>query len=65
MPDAAVKDHVTWSCALRFHGESYGWESMILRDGELLISQRFVLKAAAIDWANEYRQDIERGWVDE
>jgi hypothetical protein len=55
------KDHVTWSCDLRFHGESYGWESMILRDGELVISQPFILKAAAIGWANEQRGEIERG----
>jgi hypothetical protein len=27
------KDHVTSSADLRFHGESYGWEAMILRDG--------------------------------
>jgi len=37
-------DHVTWSCELRFHGESYGWEAQILRDGELVIGQRFVLR---------------------
>jgi hypothetical protein len=35
------KDHVTWRCDLRFHGESYAWEAMILRDGDLAISQRF------------------------
>lgn len=23
-------DHVTWSCELRFHGESYGWEARTL-----------------------------------
>jgi len=28
-------NHVTWSCELRFHGESYGWETLVLRDGEL------------------------------
>jgi len=39
------QEHVTWSAVLRFHGESYGWETMILRDGELKIAQRFVLRA--------------------
>jgi hypothetical protein len=24
------REHVTWSCELRFHGESYGWEAQIL-----------------------------------
>jgi hypothetical protein len=47
------KDHVTWSCDLRFHGESHGWESMILRDGKLAISQRFLLRESAIRWAEE------------
>jgi hypothetical protein len=27
------KGHVTWTCDLRFHGESYGWESMIFARG--------------------------------
>ena len=58
------KDHVTWSGDLRFHGESYGWEAMILRDGELAISQRFVLKAAAIGWTEVQRGEIQRGWKD-
>jgi hypothetical protein len=29
------KDHVTWSCELRFEGESWGCEAQILREGEL------------------------------
>lgn len=39
------QDHVTWSAVLRFHGESYGWETMIPRDGELTIAHRFLLRA--------------------
>jgi hypothetical protein len=58
------KDHVTWSCDLRFHGESYGWEALILRDGELFVSQRFVLKAAAAQWANDQHADIDKGRID-
>lgn len=33
------RDHLTWSCELRFHGESYGWEAQILRKGELVIGR--------------------------
>jgi len=55
------KDHITWSCELRFHGESYGWESMILRNGELHISRRFALNAVAIQWAEFEKADIEKG----
>ena len=34
--------HVTWWCEFRFHGESYGWEAQILRNGDLFVGQRFV-----------------------
>ena len=44
-------NHVTWSCELRFHGESYGWEAQILRDGDLVIGRRFSLRVAAEQWA--------------
>jgi hypothetical protein len=38
---------VTWSCELRFHGESHGWEALLLRNGELFSSPgAFVTKAA-------------------
>ena len=33
------RDGVTIACELRFHGESYGWEAMFLRDGELVYSR--------------------------
>jgi hypothetical protein len=33
-------DHALWTGELKFHGESYGWEAIVLRDGELVISQR-------------------------
>jgi hypothetical protein len=55
------KDHVTWSGELRFQGESYEWEAMILREGELSISQRFVMKEHAIQWAESERANIEKG----
>jgi hypothetical protein len=54
---------VTWSCELRFHGESYGWEAQILREGELVIGRRFDLRRLAERWAEEERQALERGVV--
>jgi hypothetical protein len=54
------KDHVTWSCELRFHGESYGWEAQILRNGELSISRRFPLRQQAERWAEEERKALTR-----
>jgi hypothetical protein len=56
------KDHVTWSSELKFRGESYGWEAMILREGELSISRRFLLRSQAMAWADAERADIEKGW---
>jgi hypothetical protein len=56
--------HVTWSCELRFHGESVGWEAQILRDGDLVIARTFTVRAVAEAWALGERGDIERGWVD-
>jgi len=52
-------DHVTWSCELRFHGESYGWEAQILRDGDLVIGRRFLLRSGATDWADAERRCLE------
>jgi hypothetical protein len=42
------KDHVTWSAELRFHGESWGWEAQIYRDGDIKIGRRFDTKALAV-----------------
>jgi hypothetical protein len=57
---------VTWSCELRFHGESFGWEAQILREGDLFGAHgAFVTKQDAIRWADEQRGDIERGWTDD
>jgi hypothetical protein len=57
-------DHHTFAAELRFHGESYGWEAMILRDGDLLGSRRFIMRAEAETWAASERQAIEKGWDD-
>jgi S1-C subfamily serine protease len=53
--------HVWWSCELRFHGESYGWEAQILRDGGLVMGRRFLLRELAVNWAMSERASIERG----
>jgi hypothetical protein len=45
------QDHVTWSAKLRFHGESFGWEAQILRDGELMIARRSIPREEAVTWA--------------
>ena len=43
------QDHHTFSCELRFHGESFGWEAQILEDGELFYSHgAFITKAAPV-----------------
>jgi hypothetical protein len=51
--------HVTWSCEFRFHGESYGWEAMILREGQLVIGHRFILRRLAEAWAETEQQIVE------
>jgi hypothetical protein len=57
---------VTWSCELRFHGESSGWESQILREGEWFFAGRgFPLKGDAIRWADEQRKEAQRGWLED
>jgi hypothetical protein len=57
-----VRDHI--ECELKFKGEDYGWDARIIRAGEFFASYRFVLRAAAERWANEQKQQIEKGWTD-
>src|SRR6478752_25245 len=58
------KDGWNGSCELLFRGESYGWEARVLNQGGLCISRRFIVRTAAVRWADEQRTDIERGCVD-
>lgn len=45
-------DRAPLSCELRFHGESYGWEALFFRRGELALSRgAFVTKGLAVQWA--------------
>ena len=55
------KDHITWTCELRFHGESVGWEAQILREGELVIGRTFLLREAAIRWSDAEKMHTEKG----
>jgi hypothetical protein len=52
-------EHATWSAELRSHGESCGWETLILRDGELVNRRRFDLRRQAVQWAEEERKVID------
>jgi hypothetical protein len=56
---SAQKGDVTWSCELRFHGESVGWEAQILRDGDLVIGRAFILRDLAAGWAKNERDRLE------
>jgi hypothetical protein len=53
------RENVTWSCELRFHGESVGWEAQILKDGDLFIARTFVLRDLAMGWAKNERDRLE------
>jgi hypothetical protein len=54
------KDHHTYACELRYHGE-WGVEAQIFKDGDLLIGRRFDTRELAVQWAELERQDLEKG----
>ena len=54
-------NHVTYSAELKFHGESYGWECQSFRETEFTIGRRFILREAAIRWAESERKEREKG----
>jgi len=56
------REGMDWTGELVFRDETYGWEARVLRRGELVISQRLFLREPAIGWANDQKQEIERGW---
>lgn len=45
---------------LRFHGESWGWEAQILRDGDLVLGQRFPLRTQGVHFAEAMKAEITR-----
>ena len=49
---------------LPFHGESYGWEFQLLRDGELYAGRRYPFHRDALAFADEERRVLEQsGWT--
>jgi hypothetical protein len=54
------KDHVTYTCELRYHGE-WGVEAQIFHDGDFRVSWRYQTRAQAVAWAEGERRDIEAG----
>jgi hypothetical protein len=57
-----IVDRVEWSCEVRFHGETYGWDVRLLRENEFFAAHRFPLREQAERWAFEQRRDAERAW---
>jgi hypothetical protein len=48
---------------LRFNGENYGWEAQFYESGESLFSRGlFVTRAAAVQWGEQMRPTVEKGW---
>jgi hypothetical protein len=57
-----ASDRAPMSCELRFHGESFGWETQFFERGELFASRgAFVTRKAVIAWAEEERKAMESG----
>jgi hypothetical protein len=51
------------ACELHYHGE-WGVEAQFLKNEELLIGRRFDTREFAVQWAEETRTVIEKGWED-
>jgi hypothetical protein len=61
-----ASDQAPMSCELRFHGESYGWEALFRKRGELFYAHgAFVTRAAAEQWARAEGKAIEKDGCDE
>jgi hypothetical protein len=55
-----ASDGVAMTCALRFHGESYGWDAQFFERGELFYSRgAFILRETAVRWAEQERKAME------
>jgi hypothetical protein len=56
-----ASDGAPMTCDLRFHGETYGWETQFLERGELVYSRGgFVLRELATRWAEQERDAMAR-----
>ncbi|MGE0703413.1 MAG: hypothetical protein AB7F99_08270 [Vicinamibacterales bacterium] len=51
------RDGATWSCELHYHGE-WGVEAQLSRNGDLIGSRRFDMRATAIAWAEQERGSL-------
>jgi hypothetical protein len=54
------KSHDIYACELKYHGE-FGVEAQIFKNAELLVGYRHQTRALAVQWAEQERQDIEKG----
>ena len=52
--------HDISACELKYHGE-FGVEAQIFKNAELLVGYRHQTRALAVQWAEQERQDIEKG----
>jgi hypothetical protein len=54
-------------CSRRYWGTygECGAETQRLKDGELLIGRRFILREEAQGLGGRTRREVERGWIDE
>ena len=59
-----LRQHHVWTATLRFQRDSDVWETLIRRDGELVMTDRFHRRDQAARWADELREFIKRGWTD-
>jgi hypothetical protein len=55
-----ARDRAAMSCALRFHGQAYGWEAQFFARGDFLCGRGgFTTRALAIQWAEQERNTLE------
>jgi hypothetical protein len=55
-----VRGHDRFLCELRYHG-GYGVEARFYENEEFVYSQRFDMRARAVQWAEEERKELEKG----
>src|SRR5262249_16890693 len=56
---------VEWLGFVRFQGRPFGWEGVVSWDAAWVISRLAPLREQAIQWLDELRRDIERGWLED
>jgi hypothetical protein len=53
-------DHAHVRCELRYRGQ-WGVEAQFIKNGELLVAQRFETRDHAVRWARDLRLVLEKG----